>query len=102
MPHRWAFVSGTALLLATNALYLGIPLALGRMVEALRIGQADAVATQCLWLSAFAIATAITRIGSRLLIFNAARAAEYDLRGELFSHLLTLEPAYYRGAPAKP
>ncbi|HEX2691909.1 MAG TPA: ABC transporter ATP-binding protein, partial [Kofleriaceae bacterium] len=28
--------------------------------------------------------------------FNAARAAEYDLRSELFGHLMTLSPGYYR------
>jgi ATP-binding cassette subfamily B protein len=47
----------------------------------------------------FAIATALTRILSRVWIFNAARAAEYDLRSNLFGHLMTLSPAYYRDHP---
>src|SRR4029079_1054429 len=47
----------------------------------------------------FAIVTALTRIVSRVLIFNAARAAEYDLRSNLFGHLMTLSPGYYRDHP---
>src|SRR5207237_4692386 len=47
----------------------------------------------------FSIVTAITRIFSRVTIFNAARAAEYDLRSDLFGHLMTLSPGYYRDHP---
>jgi len=50
-------------------------------------------------MAVFAILTAATRIASRIWIFNAARAAEYDLRSELFGHLMTLSPAYYREHP---
>jgi ATP-binding cassette subfamily B multidrug efflux pump len=32
-------------------------------------------------------------------IFNAARAAEYDLRGDLFRHLLTLDGPYHTTHP---
>jgi ATP-binding cassette subfamily B protein len=32
-------------------------------------------------------------------IFNAARAAEYDLRSDLFGHSLRLTPGYYRDHP---
>jgi ATP-binding cassette, subfamily B, multidrug efflux pump len=52
-----------------------------------------------LLLGGFALATALTRIVSRVLIFNSARAAEYDLRSDLFGHLMTLSPAYYREHP---
>src|SRR5678815_861250 len=47
----------------------------------------------------FAVGTAVTRILSRVWIFNAARAAEYDVRSDLFGHLLRLEPAYFRDHP---
>ena len=59
----------------------------------------DHVPAQCGWMAVFALATAITRIFSRIWIFNAARAAEYDLRSDLFGHLMTLSPAYYREHP---
>ncbi|MEO8841839.1 MAG: ABC transporter ATP-binding protein [Kofleriaceae bacterium] len=47
----------------------------------------------------FAIFTAISRIASRVWIFNAARAAEYDLRSDLFGHAVALAPGYYRDHP---
>ena len=48
---------------------------------------------------AFAFLTAASRIASRIWIFNAARGAEYDLRSDLFGHMMTLSPAYYRDHP---
>jgi ATP-binding cassette subfamily B protein len=51
------------------------------------------------FLMLFAIVTAITRIASRVWIFNAARAAEYDLRSDLFGHAVALAPGYYRDHP---
>ncbi len=88
------------LLLLTNVLFLGIPLTMGLAVVAL--GGADPggeVPLLAALMIGCALGTAVTRIGSRILIFNAARAAEYDLRGDLFAHLLRLDPAYYRSHP---
>jgi ATP-binding cassette subfamily B protein len=88
------------MLLLTNLLFLGIPVTMGLAVEALDEGKhLDRVPTLALLMIGFAVATAITRILSRIWIFNAARAAEYDLRSDLFGHLLKLEPAYYRDHP---
>src|SRR5207302_4130261 len=68
-------------------------------VDALQDGNTSAVPSIVLLLVVFSIATALTRIGSRVAIFNGARAAEYDLRSELFGHMMTLSPAYYRDHP---
>lgn len=94
--YRRPIGAGVAALLATNVLFLGIPLYMGRAVQALRDGHLEAVPSLALWMAFFAIATALTRIVSRVYVFNAARAAEYDLRSDLFRHLLTLDGAYYR------
>jgi ATP-binding cassette subfamily B protein len=89
-----------AMLLLTNLLFLGIPVTMGRAVTALDEGKnLDQVPTLAALMIGFAIATAVTRILSRIWIFNAARGAEYDLRSDLFGHLLKLEPAYYRDHP---
>lgn len=45
---------------------------------------------------AIAIVQALVRTWSRTLIFNAGRDVEYDLRGELYDHLLKLHQAYYQ------
>jgi ATP-binding cassette subfamily B protein len=46
-------------------------------------------------LTAIAVAQAIVRTASRILIFNAGRDIEYDLRNDLFAHLETLPLGFY-------
>lgn len=87
------------MLLLTNACYLGVPEMLGRGIDALGVASAGEMAVIVAWMAGFALATAVTRIWSRIWIFNAARAAEYDLRSELFGHAMTLSPSYYRAHP---
>ena len=87
------------MVLATNLFFLGVPYYMSRGVQALKDGDSTTVPRAALLLIVFAIATAITRIFSRVWIFNAARAAEYDLRSDLFGHLMTLSPGYYRDHP---
>ena len=87
------------MVLATNLCGLGVPHFLGHGVQALKDQHTSEVPRIVVLLVVFAIATAITRIASRVWIFNAARAAEYDLRSDLFGHLMTLSPGYYRDHP---
>jgi ATP-binding cassette, subfamily B, multidrug efflux pump len=89
-------LGGVVMLLATNLSFLGVLEFLKRAVDALREGRHEVVPSSVVLLIVFSLATAVTRIVSRVWIFNAARAAEYDLRSELFGHLMTLSPAYYR------
>ncbi|HTR54340.1 MAG TPA: ABC transporter ATP-binding protein [Kofleriaceae bacterium] len=98
-PYRGALAAGVAMLVATNVCYLGIPYFIEQAIDDLQANDAAAVTHDAALLIAFAIATAVTRIVSRVWIFNAARGAEYDLRSELFGHVLTLSPAYYRDHP---
>ena len=98
-PYRPILVGGVVALLATNLCMLGIPYYLSRAVQALNDHRLAEVPREALLLLVFAVATAVTRIGSRVWIFNAARAAEYDVRSDLFGHLLTLSPGYYRDHP---
>jgi ATP-binding cassette, subfamily B, multidrug efflux pump len=93
---RSQIVVGVGALLATNLLYLGIPYFMGQAVQALSEGKVGVVPGAALAMMACAIATALTRIISRVQIFNAARAGEYDLRSDLFRHMLTLDAGYYR------
>jgi ATP-binding cassette, subfamily B, multidrug efflux pump len=97
--YRRSITWGVVMLIATNAFFVGIPVTTGRIVQAIRDGNYDQIMPLCLWMSGFAIATAITRIISRITIFNAARAAEYDLRSDLFAHLLHLDASYHREHP---
>lgn len=98
-PYRKMLLAGVVMLIATNLFFLGVPEFQKRAIDALAAGDHDIVPGAVVLLIVFAIATAITRIVSRVWIFNAARAAEYDLRSDLFGHLMTLSPAYYREHP---
>lgn len=91
------FAVGFAALVATNLLALAIPWLLKQAID--NLSGADpgglAAATRYAELMAgAAVAMAIIRVVSRTLIFNAGRKVEYDLRGELFVHLSTLEPGW--------
>ncbi|HEX5062106.1 MAG TPA: ABC transporter ATP-binding protein [Kofleriaceae bacterium] len=98
-PYKRGLIAGVVMLIATNLCYLGVAKYLKDAVDALKNGHQNAVPTLVAWLIGFAIATALTRIVSRVWIFNMARAAEYDLRSELFGHIMTLAPSYYRDHP---
>jgi len=87
------------MMVATNLCSLGVVTFLSRGVQAIKDRRSDEVPRAVVLLAVFAMATALTRIASRVWIFNAARAAEYDLRSELFGHLMTLSPGYYRDHP---
>ena len=95
-PYRRAVLGGIGMMIATNACGLAVAHFMGRGVDMLNGGHVDGVITAAIYLGSFAIARALTRILSRVWIFNAARAAEYDLRSELFGHVMTLSPGYYR------
>jgi ATP-binding cassette subfamily B protein len=72
---------------------------MGRAVDGIGKKSVGDIMMLVLYMALFAVGTAITRIASRVWIFNAARAAEYDLRSDLFGHTLTLSPSYYRTHP---
>jgi ATP-binding cassette subfamily B protein len=95
-PYRPILVGGVISLLATNLCSLGIPYYLSRAVQALNDHKLGEVPREALLLAVFAMLTAVTRVGSRVWIFDTARAAEYDVRSDLFGHLLTLSPGYFR------
>ena len=95
--YRGSVILGCLSLLATSALSLAVPYLLGRTIEGLRGDDpGGAVPPLALAMIGFALAQALARIASRLLLFNAARNAEFDLRSDLFGHLLVQAPSFYR------
>ena len=69
----------------------------------LRVAINDALSPQhgrAVWLGIALIAVmlgaAVVRVLSRVVVFNAGRDAEYELRAELEEHLLELGPSFYR------
>jgi ATP-binding cassette subfamily B protein len=72
-----------------------IPLLLRAAIDDLEAG-ARHVAGLAAAIVLVGVLQAIIRIGSRLYLFDVARTAEYDLRNEVFAHLLRLAPSFYR------
>jgi ATP-binding cassette subfamily B protein len=87
-------------LLLSNLLQIGIPWALQRGIDGLRVPGGTGVAERyALLIAALALLQAVIRIASRITIFNAGRNVEYDLRTECAAHLCTLPPSFYRRHP---
>lgn len=94
--HSPRYVVGFGLLAAYHgaqywfdlSLWRAIDLALGgRREQAIELGLAMVVVV----ILAFGV-----RVASRVVVFNAGRKAEYELRFELQQHLMRLGPSFYR------
>ena len=97
IPYWKRLLVGVVALLASNGLVVTIPWFLGETINALRgPDAATAVPPLAIAIVILAATQALVRILSRIAVFNAARMAEYDLRADAFSHLLKLDPGYYR------
>ena len=105
-PELGLLVAGTLLLAATNALGLTIPWLLKGAIDSLRdlqghpgAGTRDVVhlvTVTAALIAGAAIGQAVVRTFSRILIFNAGRNVEYQLRQDLFWHLCRMDPAFFR------
>jgi ATP-binding cassette subfamily B protein len=94
--HYPRYVIGFCLLAAYHGAQLwfdlslqsAIDMALGtQKQEAIELGVAMVVV---------AMGAFVVRIASRVVVFNAGRKAEYELRSELQQHLMGLGPSFYR------
>jgi ATP-binding cassette subfamily B protein len=76
--------------------WVAVPILVGWGVAAVAEGQPLAeVASRVAWLAGVALATSVVRYFTRTLVFNAARQIEYELRNDIFSHLLRLPQSFY-------
>lgn len=90
MAQKPWFLAGAAALLVTNALSYLVPALLGQAID--RLALHLPVWWLCVAVFATALVQALSRIASRLWIFNAARDVEQSLREKIFTHVLQLPP----------
>ena len=95
-PYWISFTIGLLIVLASSAITSVIPWILRRAIDA--IGNGAPMRT--IWeLSGLIVLAAIIggafRYGMRELMNGVSRWIEYDLRNDLFTHLETLDPAYF-------
>jgi ATP-binding cassette, subfamily B, multidrug efflux pump len=101
--YRWHFLAGGLALAGTNLLGLQIPAKIGQAVEIMRQGEAkhdlaeqlDALIQIGQTIILLAIGSGITRMASRVWIFNAGRNVEFDLKNAIYDKLARLAPAFY-------
>jgi ATP-binding cassette subfamily B multidrug efflux pump len=98
-PHRRAVFVGLGWVLVTNALEKSIPWLLQHAIDALQARAWDTVRDFALAVVAAALVMGVVRTLSRIEVFDAARDAEYTLRGELLDRLHALGPSFFRRMP---
>lgn len=97
--HRGAFATGVLCLTLTQGAALAVPQLLRIATDAAVAREGEPVVQAALGLVLVALLGAITRILSRILIFNSGRRVEFDIRNDVFSHLEKLSPAFYQDMP---
>src|SRR5690349_119990 len=95
-PYRWQVILGLAFVVISSAFASVTPWLLRAALDGIRVG----VPARRIWLLAgamvgLALVAGVLRFGMRQLINGLSRRIEYDLRNDLFAHLLTLDAAYF-------
>ena len=95
-PYRWQVILGLAFVVISSAFASVTPWLLRSALDGIRSG----VEPRRIWLLGggmvgLALAAGVLRFGMRELINGLSRRIVYDLRNDLFSHLLRLDAAYF-------
>ncbi len=101
--YGWHFTIGVVFLIATNLLALRIPRQIGAAVQLLRGAHGsdsaldlDRVRHFGVVIALLALGAGVTRVLSRIFVFNGGRQIEYDIRNEVFDHLCRLDGGFYQ------
>src|SRR5215469_1552742 len=93
--HRKAMIVGSVALLARDAIGSVIPLLIRQAVSLLAGGHASQAAWMAAAMLGIAIPKAALHTFARLRMMNVSRHVEYQMRNDLFGHLMFLEPGFY-------
>ena len=93
--HRYSMLAGLVALLARDGIGSLIPLLIRQAVTLLAAGKT----AQGAWVALAMLAAALPKAGlqafARLRMMNVSRDVEYDMRNDLFRHLVSLDPGFY-------
>jgi ATP-binding cassette subfamily B protein len=94
--NRSYYLVWVAITLGYVAAFLATPQLTRHTVDAMEAGRPGAeVIRLAVLLAAVGLAGGVLRYFSRILVFNAAREIEYELRNDIFSHLQRLPQSFY-------
>ncbi|MDF2771522.1 MAG: transporter transrane region [Geminicoccaceae bacterium] len=95
-PYRWQVAVGLALVVLSSALTSVTPWLLRLALDAIGSdGPALRIWTLAGAMVGVALVAGVFRYGMRELINGLSRRIEYDLRNDLFSHLMTLDAGFF-------
>jgi ATP-binding cassette subfamily B protein len=100
-PYVWRYrrglLAGIATILAMELVAMGLPLLIRRGVDVVERGGSlrTVVAIAAVMLAAAGV-KGLLQCWGRYAFIGISRDVEYDLRSDLFRHLLTLAPEFYR------
>jgi ATP-binding cassette subfamily B protein len=94
--NRRYYAVWSMIMLGYAATFLIVPELTGRTVGAIESGEpAGAIVRLAFWLAGIGILGGGLRYYSRILVFNAAREIEYEVRNDLFAHLQRLPQSFF-------
>jgi ATP-binding cassette, subfamily B, multidrug efflux pump len=95
-PYRWQVFLGLAFVVISSAFASVTPWLLRAALDGIRAGApARRIWTLAAAMVGLALVAGVLRYGMRELINGLSRRIEYDLRNDLFEHLLTLDAGYF-------
>jgi ABC-type multidrug transport system fused ATPase/permease subunit len=97
-PYRASFILSSVLAVASQVAWIGIPIVTGFVFDELEgAGDTDVrvVALAIAGIVLLGVVRAVLMLGRRLISGRQALAVEYDIRDELYSHLLRLSFGFY-------
>ncbi len=95
--YRWGMAGGMLCLVIKDFAAAAQPLMIGFAVDALtRSLRSGLFVRYAVYLAALAVIQGIFQYGMRVIIIGISRDIEYDLRNDLFRHLVSLSPDYYQ------
>lgn len=94
--YRGYLIAGAAAVILANGLILIVPYVSKLVFDALESGQPDSVILKyVVFAFVLAVLSGFFRFMMRRTVIWMSRHIEYELRGEIFTHLLKLSPSFY-------
>ncbi len=95
--YRAKLLLGTGMVLATNAVAVVTPWVLGRAIDDLRLEVTrDKLLIYATVLVGLSALEGVFRFLMRSVLIGTSRRLEFDLRSDLYAHLLRLTPSFYQ------
>ena len=93
--YRWALALGFVCLVLKDVAQAAQPLMIRAAIDALGPRGATLFVRYALWLVGLSLVKGAFQFFMRVIIIGVSRDIEYDLRNDLFAHLVELSPDYY-------